>query len=88
MRVDPKRDRIGDASTCGTRRASSTSETVALPRPSRLTRGKETGIYDAIHFGSILQKVFNEETGKEDYDEDNRAEDSRVAYPLHFIPSC
>merc|ERR1712087_377171 len=54
-----------------------------------LTREKEPEIYDAIRFGSILENVvFDESTGKVDYDDVSITENTRVAYPLKYIPNA
>merc|ERR1712190_120049 len=54
-----------------------------------LTREKEPEIYDAIRFGSILENVvFDESTGHVDYDDVSITENTRVSYPLKFIPNA
>merc|ERR1712137_1250780 len=54
-----------------------------------LTREKEPEIYDAIRFGSILENVvFDPETQVVDYDDVSLTENTRVAYPLKFIPNA
>merc|ERR1712087_155963 len=54
-----------------------------------LTREKEPEIYDAIRFGSILENVvFDESTGKVDFDNVSITENTRVAYPLKYIPNA
>merc|ERR1711972_365658 len=53
------------------------------------TREKEPEIYDAIRFGSILENVvFDADTGKVDYDDTSLTQNTRVAYPLQFIPNA
>merc|ERR1719446_283695 len=42
-----------------------------------------------IRFGSVLENVvFDESTGKVDYDDVSLTENTRVAYPLKFIPNA
>jgi phosphoenolpyruvate carboxykinase (ATP) len=54
-----------------------------------LTREKEPEIYDAIRFGSILENViYDETTGVVDYDDVSLTENTRVSYPLQFIPNA
>merc|ERR1712190_585341 len=54
-----------------------------------LTREKEPEIYDAIRFGSVLENVVHDEgTGKVDYDDTSLTENTRVSYPLRFIPNA
>jgi len=46
-------------------------------------------VYDAIRFGSVLENVvFNPSTGAVDYDDVSLTENTRVAYPLKFIPNA
>jgi len=54
-----------------------------------LTREKEPEIYDAIRFGSILENVVYDDLTREvDYDDTSNTENTRVAYPLKFIPNA
>merc|ERR1712241_264112 len=49
----------------------------------------EPEIYDAIRFGSILENVvFDPETQVVDYGDVSLTENTRVAYPLKFIPNA
>ncbi len=56
----------------------------------RLSREAEPQIYDAtLRFGSVLENVvFDPETRKCDFDNDNKTENTRSAYPLDFIPNA
>merc|ERR1712056_114257 len=54
-----------------------------------LSRETEPEIYDAIRFGSVLENVvFDEGTGKVDFDDVSLTENTRVSYPLQFIPNA
>jgi len=54
-----------------------------------LSREKEPEIYDAIRFGSVLENVvFDDTTGKVDYHDVSLTENTRVAYPLKYIPNA
>ncbi len=60
----------------------------------RLAREQEPDIYDAIRFGSVLENVvLDSDTRVPDYDDGSLTENTRAAYPLHYIrnaiePSC
>lgn len=51
-----------------------------------LSAEKEPEIYNAIRFGSVLENVVvNEDTRIPDYDDGSLTENTRAAYPIHFI---
>lgn len=51
-----------------------------------LTREKEPQIFDAIHFGTVLENVVvNNESRVADYDDSSLTENTRAAYPLQAI---
>ncbi|SHQ05364.1 Phosphoenolpyruvate carboxykinase [ATP] [Mycobacteroides abscessus subsp. abscessus] len=51
-----------------------------------LSREKEPQIFDAIHFGSVLENVvLNKETRVADYDDGTLTENTRAAYPIQSI---
>ncbi|KGR73622.1 phosphoenolpyruvate carboxykinase (ATP) [Ureibacillus manganicus] len=51
-----------------------------------LSAEKEPEIYNAIRFGSVLENVVvDEETRVPDYDDGSLTENTRAAYPIHFI---
>ena len=53
-----------------------------------LTREKEPEIWDAIRFGALLENVvFDQRTGRVDYDDVSITENTRVSYPLEYIPN-
>ncbi len=54
-----------------------------------LTREKEPEIFDAIKFGSILENTrFTPNTRKPDYTNKSVTENTRTAYPIHFIQNA
>merc|ERR1712056_100708 len=54
-----------------------------------LSREKEPEVFDAIRFGAVLENVVHDEsTGKVDYDDVSLTENTRVSYPLQFIPNA
>lgn len=55
----------------------------------KLSRDKEPQIWEAIRFGSLMENVvLNEYSREPDYDDRTLTENTRVAYPLEFIPNC
>ena len=54
-----------------------------------LSHENEPQIWDAIRFGSVLENtVMNEETRAIDFSSEAITENTRAAYPVHFIPNC
>ncbi|MGK7930992.1 MAG: phosphoenolpyruvate carboxykinase (ATP), partial [Microcystaceae cyanobacterium] len=55
----------------------------------RLSQENEPQIWEAIKFGSLCENViFNPGTRELDYDDGHLTENTRVAYPLRYIPNC
>jgi phosphoenolpyruvate carboxykinase (ATP) len=53
-----------------------------------LDKEKEPDIYNAIRYGTVLENVVvNDETRAVEYENDSITENTRAAYPLHFIPN-
>jgi len=54
-----------------------------------LTREKEPEIFDAIRYGSIVENTrFVEGTRTVDYHNNSVTENTRTAYPIHYIPNA
>ena len=54
-----------------------------------LTHEKEPQIWDAIRFGSVLENtVIDPETRTPDYDDTSITQNTRVTYPVDFIPGA
>mmetsp|Transcript_78818 Transcript_78818/g.172885 ORF Transcript_78818/g.172885 Transcript_78818/m.172885 type:complete len:628 (+) Transcript_78818:82-1965(+) len=89
LSADPKRALIGDDEHVWHANGVFNIEGGCYAKTVGLTREKEPEIYDAIRFGSILENVgFDEMTGQVDYDDVSITENTRVAYPLKFIPNA
>merc|ERR1712107_831317 len=89
LSADPKRDLIGDDEHVWTTKGVFNMEGGCYAKTIDLTREKEPEIYDAIRFGSILENVgVNEDTGVVDYSDVSITENTRVSYPLQFMPNA
>merc|ERR1719424_408004 len=89
LSADPKRDLIGDDEHVWHAKGVFNMEGGCYAKAINLTREKEPEIYDAIRYGSILENVvFDEATGDVDYDDVSLTENTRVCYPLQFMPNA
>jgi len=89
LSADPKRELIGDDEHVWHAKGVFNIEGGCYAKTIGMTREQEPEIYDAIRFGSVLENVvFDEGTGKVDYDNVSITENTRVAYPLKFIPNA
>merc|ERR1719272_1264910 len=89
LSADPKRELIGDDEHVWTNEGVFNIEGGCYAKTIGLTRDNEPEIYDAIRFGSILENVvYDETTGHVDFDDVSLTENTRVSYPLHFIPNA
>merc|ERR1711988_450229 len=89
LSADPKRDLIGDDEHVWHPKGVFNIEGGCYAKTIGLTREKEPEVYDAIRFGSILENVVHDDaTGVVDYDDVSLTENTRVSYPLQFIPNA
>jgi phosphoenolpyruvate carboxykinase (ATP) len=54
----------------------------------KLSRETEPQIWDAIKFGSVLENVTLDADRVPNYDDSSRTENTRVTYPVSFIPNA
>lgn len=90
LSADPKRLLIGDDEHCWTDEGIFNIEGGCYAKVAGLERKNEPEIYDAIRFGSVLENVkFSDgETREVDYHDTTITPNTRVAYPIHFIPNA
>merc|ERR1711865_143275 len=87
LSADPKRELIGDDEHVWTTKGVFNMEGGCYAKCQGLTREKEPEVYDAIRFGSVLENVvYDESTREVDFYDTSLTENTRLAYPLHFIP--
>jgi len=89
LSADPKRDLIGDDEHVWHTKGVFNIEGGCYAKTVGLSREKEPEIYDAIRFGSILENVgFDPSTGEVDFDDVSLTENTRLSYPLQFMPNA
>jgi phosphoenolpyruvate carboxykinase (ATP) len=89
LSTDPLRDLIGDDEHVWTKEGVFNIEGGCYAKTIGLTEEKEPEVYRAIRFGSILENVgFDSASREVDYDDVSKTENTRVSYPLQFIPGA
>ena len=89
LSADPNRDLIGDDEHVWHTNGVMNMEGGCYAKCIGLTRDTEPEIYDAIRFGAVLENVvWDEGTCEVDYNNVSITENTRVSYPLQFIPNA
>lgn len=87
LSADPHRRLIGDDEHCWTDDGVFNIEGGCYAKVIHLNPENEPEIFDAIRFGSVLENVvYDSGTHEVNYDDASITENTRVAYPIDFIP--
>lgn len=89
LSADPNRGLIGDDEHGWSPEGVFNFEGGCYAKTIDLTAEKEPEIFNAIRFGAILENCgFFEGTRNPDYADDTITQNTRVSYPIHFIPNA
>lgn len=89
LSADPNRGLIGDDEHVWTDEGIFNIEGGCYAKCVGLSHETEPEIYDAIKFGSVLENVvYNDHTREVNYKDTSITENTRVAYPLEYIPNA
>lgn len=86
LSADPSRKLIGDDEHGWSSEGIFNIEGGCYAKCIHLSHDTEPEIWDAIHFGSVLENVtMNRESREINYDDESITENTRVAYPVDYI---
>lgn len=89
LSADPTRKLIGDDEHGWAADGVFNFEGGCYAKVINLTRGAEPEIYDAVHYGSIVENVrFFKGTADVNYADNSVTENTRTAYPIHYIENA
>jgi len=88
LSADPKRQLIGDDEHVWHSKGVFNMEGGCYAKAIKLSAEAEPEIYNAIRFGSVLENVVvDSSTGIVDFDDGSLTENTRLCYPLQFMPN-
>lgn len=88
LSADPNRSLIGDDEHGWNDNGIFNIEGGCYAKTIHLSKTHEPEIYQAIRFGSVLENVvYHPETHDVDYDDSSITENTRVSYPIEFMPN-
>lgn len=89
LSADPERTLIGDDEHGWGENGIFNFEDGCYAKTIRLSKEAEPEIYATTQrFGTVLENVVLDEEGHTDFDDASLTENTRCAYPLHFIPNA
>lgn len=89
LSADPDRFLVGDDEHGWSPTGVFNFEGGCYAKAIRLSKENEPEIWDAIRFGALAENIsMDEKTRIFNYDDDTITENSRVAYPIHYIPNA
>ncbi|KAJ3069239.1 hypothetical protein HDU98_007702 [Podochytrium sp. JEL0797] len=89
LSASPTRRLIGDDEHCWSNDGIFNIEGGCYAKAIHLSAETEPEIFSAIRFGTILENVvLDPETREVDFNDKSITENTRVCYPLHFIPNA